>query len=358
MAAFINAHDVSLEPLFESLPTAGEQRPVLSIVCPLFNEAPAVAELLRRITEALATPDLSYEIVAVDDGSTDATLATLKDAMLAYPSLRVLELYRNYGQVAALGAGMSVARGRWILMIDGDLQHDPGDICRLIAAANEGHDLVATYRERREEPFSRLAVTWIGNHINRFLTGVDIGDFGSSYRLFDSCLLDMLTDMAGHVHYNTPALYINARSCIEIPITQQHRPHGTSKWDLNAFISYNLDFLARSKRITQLLLAIGIMGMVISGVLYLLSLADVLEGVRTVTTPMSIALVSLLIVLSAIVWREVMQTQRLARGEPPYLINGIWFGRDGQINHKPVALSGSYPRMYMRGCLNNKAATR
>jgi dolichol-phosphate mannosyltransferase len=353
MAAFFSAHDAPPGVAMGNLPTPNEQRPVLSIVCAVYNEAPAVSELLRRITDAVSTLDSLYEIVAVDDGSNDTTLATLKEATLSYPYLRVLELYRNYGQVAALGAGMSIAQGQWIVMIDGDLQHDPKDIRRLVAAADNGHDLVATYRERREERFSRLAVTWIGNRINRYLTGVNIRDFGSAYRLFDSCLLDMLTDTAGYVHYNTPALYMNARSWIELPIAQRHRPFGASKWDLLSFISYNLDFLARSRKVTQLLLTLGTIGMVIGGGLYLLSITNVLEDVRAISAPMSIALASLLIVLSAIIWREVMQTQRLARGEPPYLITGIWRGRDGQIKREPVALARNHPRIYMRGYLES-----
>src|SRR5437870_3550158 len=181
-------------------------RPALSIVCTVYNEENAISELLDQLAAVLSTLDLSSEIIMVDDGSRDHTLVRLKGRIGHAAGLRIVELYRNYGQVAALGAGMSVARGDWIIMLDGDLQHDPQDIRRLVAEVAHGHDLVATYRDRREETNFRLAVTWLGNHVNRYLTGEQIRDFGSAYRLFSARLLAMMTDGFGYVHYNTPAL--------------------------------------------------------------------------------------------------------------------------------------------------------
>jgi glycosyltransferase involved in cell wall biosynthesis len=299
-------------------------RPALSVVCTVYNEQDAVPRLLDELTRTLSALDVSSEIIMVDDGSTDSTLSRLKSMIGRAPGLRIVELYRNYGQVAALGAGMSVARGDWIAMLDGDLQHDPQDIPRLAAEIANGHDLVATYRDRREETSFRRAVTWLGNHINRYLTGVAIRDFGSAYRLFSARLLDMITDGSGYVRYNTPALYINARSYVELPITQSRRPFGSSKWNLISLILYNLDFLIHSKKITQVLLSIGLIGMVIGLLLYILSLSGFAEPARAISAPISIAFTSLLVLLLAVIWREVMETQRYARGQPPFLIAGIW----------------------------------
>jgi glycosyltransferase involved in cell wall biosynthesis len=235
-------------------------RPALSVVCTVYNEEEVIPELLDKLALVLSTLKLSSEIVMVDDGSTDRTLNRLKSMIGHAPGVRIVELYRNYGQVAALGAVMSVARGDWIIMLDGDLQHDPQDIRRLVAEIANGHDLVATYRDRREETNFRLAVTWAGNRVNRYLTGEQIRDFGSAYRLFSARLLDMMTDGFGYVHYNTPALYINARSRIELPITQFRRRYGASKWNVISLIQYNLDFLIHSKKVTQVLLNIGLLG--------------------------------------------------------------------------------------------------
>jgi glycosyltransferase involved in cell wall biosynthesis len=299
-------------------------RPELSVVCTVYNEEEVIPELLDKLALVLSTLDLSSEIVMVDDGSTDRTLARLKSMIGQACGLRVVELYRNYGQVAALGAGMSVARGDWIVMLDGDLQHDPQDIRRLVAEIANGHDLVATYRDRREETNFRLAVTWVGNRVNRYLTGERIRDFGSAYRLFSARLLDMMTDGFGYVHYNTPALYINARSGVELPITQFRRRYGASKWNLISLIQYNLDFLVHSKKLTQVLLNIGVLGILAGVVLYVSSLVGFAEPARAITAPISIAFTSFLVMLLAVIWREVMQTQRYARGQPPFLISGIW----------------------------------
>jgi glycosyltransferase involved in cell wall biosynthesis len=299
-------------------------RPALSVVCTVYNEEEVIPELLDKLALVLSTLEFSSEIIMVDDGSTDRTLARLKSMIGHAPGLRIVELYRNYGQVAALGAGMSVARGDWIVMLDGDLQHDPQDIRRLVAEIANGHDLVATYRDRREETNFRLAVTWIGNRVNRYLTGERIRDFGSAYRLFSARLLEMMTDGFGYVHYNTPALYINARSGIEVPITQFRRRDGASKWNLISLIQYNLDFLIHSKKITQLLLTIGVLGMFIGAALYISSLSGFAEPARAITAPISIAFTSFLVMLLAVIWREVMQTQRYSRGQPPFLIAKIW----------------------------------
>jgi len=299
-------------------------RPELSVVCTVYNEEEVIPELLDKLALVLSTLDLSSEIVMVDDGSTDRTLPRLKSMIGQACGLRVVELYRNYGQVAALGAGMSVARGDWIVMLDGDLQHDPQDIRRLVAEIANGHDLVATYRDRREETNLRLAVTWVGNRVNRYLTGERIRDFGSAYRLFSARLLDMMTDGFGYVHYNTPALYINARSGVELPITQFRRRYGASKWNLISLIQYNLDFLVHSKKLTQVLLNIGVLGILAGVVLYVSSLVGFAEPARAITAPISIAFTSFLVMLLAVIWREVMQTQRYARGQPPFLISGIW----------------------------------
>jgi undecaprenyl-phosphate 4-deoxy-4-formamido-L-arabinose transferase len=326
------AEEISVEGRQPAKPIAATPKlPELSIVCTVFNEESAIPELLDQLVSVLSTLDLSSEIVMVDDGSRDHSLARLKGMIGQAPGIRVVELYRNYGQVAALGAGMSVARGDWIVMLDGDLQHDPQDIRRLVAEIANGHDLVATYRDRREDTSFRLAVTWLGNHVNRYLTGERIQDFGSAYRLFNARLLDMMTDGFGYVHYNTPALYINARSCIELPITQFRRRYGTSKWNLISLIQYNLDFLIHSKKVTQVLLNIGLLGMFIGVALYVSSLFGFAEPARAISAPISIAFTSFLVMLLAVIWREVMQTQRYARGQPPFSIAGIWRDRGDGI---------------------------
>jgi len=313
--------------------TPGPEHPALSIVCTVFNEEDAIPTLIDRFAQTLLNLGLRAEVIIVDDGSTDATLARLKDAIRRLPTLRVVQLYRNYGQVRALGAGMTFARGDWIVMLDGDLQHDPADIHRLMVEANKGHDLVATYREQRQETRLRLLITWLGNRINRYLVDMPIADFGSAYRLFSARLLEMMTDRVGYVHYNTPALYRNARSYVEIPIIQSRRPFGHSKWSLISFILFNLDFFTHSTKVVQILLNIGLLGIMVGAVLYFFTFFGLAEPARAISAPVSIAFTSFVVMLLSVVWREVTETQRCARGQPPFIVAGIWHNRD---NDAPV----------------------
>ena len=119
-------------------------------------------------------------------------------------------------------------------------------------------------------------------------------------------------------------LYINARAGVELPITQFRRRYGASKWDLISLIQYNLDFLIHSKKITQVLLNIGMLGIFIGIGLYISSQVGFAEPARAITAPISIAFTSFLVMLLAVIWRDVMQTQRYARGQPPFLIAGVW----------------------------------
>jgi glycosyltransferase involved in cell wall biosynthesis len=305
-------------------PLSGVSKPDLSIVCTVFNEEEATPQLLDLFAQVLPELSLRAELIMVDDGSNDGTLARLKEGFNRLPNMRIVQLYRNYGQVKAMGAGMTFARGDWLVMLDGDLQHDPEDIPRLLAERCNGHDLVATYRRRREDTRLRLIVTWLGNRVNRYLMGVKIADFGSGYRLFSARLLEMMTDRLGYVHYNTPALYVNARSFVELPISQYRRPFGRSKWSLISFILFNLDFFVNSKRIIQILLNIGLLGMIIGSLLYIVTLFGLAEPARAISAPVSIGLTSFVVMVLTVVWREIMETQRYARGQPPFMIAGIW----------------------------------
>lgn len=301
----------------------GPDRPEVSIVCPVFNEKEIVPKLLDLFQQVLSTLDRSYELIMVDDGSQDGTLELLKTSLGIIPDLKIVQLYRNYGQVAAASAGMSIAKGDWIIMLDGDLQHDPSDIARLVAEISNGFDMVATYRSKREETALRLLITFVANRVNRFATGVKVKDFGSGYRLFSARILDMITDARGYVHYNTPALYLYARAIVEIPIVQSRREHGSSKWTFNQFILFNLDFFLHSKKAIQVLLSLGFLGIFIGASMYVLCLLG-LGVAKSISAPITICFTSFLSFLLAVIWREVLQTQRFALGLPDFLIAAIW----------------------------------
>ena len=298
----------------------------LSVVIAVFNESEVVSELLRRLEGALRPTGLAYEIIIVDDGSTDDTLATLRSHVPAVSGLRVVELYRNAGQVAAISAGMSVARGSWVLMMDGDLQHDPADIPRFLAERASGADLIASYRATREESMRRKAITAVINRLNRALLGIRVTDFGSAFRLIRIEIIQLLKDRSGYVHYNTPELFMKARRYVELPITQGRRKSGASKWTLLMFVMFNLDILVTAMRPVLLAVAVSAIGVGTGFVLYCLHLVGVITEVEALTGPAAIMLLSALMFMLAVVWRELIRSRQLALGTPSFLIRAIHAG--------------------------------
>ena len=295
----------------------------ISLVSAIYNEAEGVDLLLEKINEVFSKVTQSYEIIIVDDGSSDDSLEKLKKAVDIIPNLKVVELYKNVGQVKALGAGMTVAKGKWIVMMDGDLQHNPEDILQFIEKTKEGYDLVATYREHRVETLQRKFISWLGNRVNRYLTGLKIRDFGSGFRMFNALILENLKDSQGYVHYNTPMLYVGAKKIAQLPITQHKRPFGKTKWNLGMFISYNLDFITVSDKFVRILLYLGFFGFFAGALLYVCKFFQIFNQVNAISAPVSIALTSFLLVIMAIVWREIIVNQRISKGTPPFIINTI-----------------------------------
>jgi glycosyltransferase involved in cell wall biosynthesis len=296
----------------------------LSLVIGVYSEENIVPELLNRLDEVLRPTGLDYEIIIVDDGSTDRTLEILRKSLGTIPGLRVVELYRNVGQVAAISAGMSIARGAWVLMMDGDLQHDPADIPRFLSLRDSGADVIASFRERREETLRRKVVTALANRANRALLGLPLSDFGSSFRLLRHEIILLLKDQAGYVHYNTADLFARARRFIEIPIVQKRRKSGSSKWTMMMFVMFNLDILVSAMRPVLLAVWGSIAGMAIGIILYALHLMGVTSEVQALTGPVSIILISLLMFMLSVIWREAIRGRQVALGTPAFLIRGVY----------------------------------
>src|SRR4029079_6564408 len=151
----------------------------LSVVIPIRNEGPSLVELHRELTETLKAWGRPYEILIVDDGSTDASFAVLSRLQPTDPHLRVIRFRRNFGQTAAFAAGFDHARGRYIVTMDGDLQNDPSDIPAMCAAIERGCDVVCGWRKERKDPFlARRLPSTIANGLISFVTGVHLHDYG------------------------------------------------------------------------------------------------------------------------------------------------------------------------------------
>jgi glycosyltransferase involved in cell wall biosynthesis len=216
-------------------------KPYLSVVVCVYNEEKNIAPLVEKIENALAGFD--YEIVYVDDGSRDGTLAELKK--IQNPRLRIVEFPRNYGQSAALAAGIQFAEGQWIVTLDGDLQNDPADIPAMLARAEREHlDLLAGIRQQRQDGFFlRKIPSRMANWLIRRASDVHFHDYGCTLKVFRADLAKSL-GIYGELHRFIPVLAdLEGARMAETPVRHHARQHGQSKYGINRTIRVLSDLL-------------------------------------------------------------------------------------------------------------------
>jgi len=201
----------------------------ISIVVPLMNEEENIKYLIEEVDKALK--DYDYELILVDDGSTDNTVKEIKKHMNDKTKLIVLN--RNYGQTSAMAAGIEVASGDVIVTIDGDLQNDPNDIPMMIEKLNEGYDVIAGIRaKRQDEPFRKF-LSKIANKIIRKVTGVHITDYGCTLKVFKRDVAKNL-QLYGELHRFIPILAeMYGAKITEVPVKHHERKFGKSKYGFN-----------------------------------------------------------------------------------------------------------------------------
>jgi glycosyltransferase involved in cell wall biosynthesis len=216
----------------------------LSIVLPVFDEAGALPALHAELSSVLASLGKSYEIVAVDDGSRDESLAVLKQLAQADPHLVVISLRRNFGQTAAFAAGFDHARGEVVITSDADGQNDPADIPKLLARLDEGYDIVSGWRQNRKEPFfmrrlPSIAANWL---ISRG-TDVRLHDYGCSLKAYRSEIIKNI-HLYGELHRFIPALasWMGVRIA-EVKVNDRARQHGQSKYGIGRTTRVLFDLL-------------------------------------------------------------------------------------------------------------------
>ena len=216
-------------------------RPHISVVIPVFDEAENVADLHRELTASLEAHGRPYEVLFVDDGSRDATLARLAEIEAADPRVRVLRLRRNFGQTAAFSAGFDHARGDVVVTSDGDLQNDPADIPRLLARLDEGYDMVCGWRRARHDAASKKVPSWFANRLISWATGVHLHDYGCSLK---AMRLEVVRGMRlyGEMHRFIPAIASwMGVSVSEVPVNHRPRTRGHSKYGLGRTVRVLLD---------------------------------------------------------------------------------------------------------------------
>ena len=216
----------------------------LSVVVPLYNEEESLPHLLEQLLQALRPSDERFELVLVNDGSSDRTAEVLEQLSHEVPELVAVLLRKNYGQTAAMAAGFDVAQGAVIVSLDGDLQNDPADIPMLLAKLREGYDLVSGWRHQRQDAaLQRKLPSRIANRLIGRVTGVKLHDYGCSLKAYRR---EVLADMRlyGELHRFLPALaFIEGARITEVKVNHRARQYGSSKYGIDRTFRVLMDLL-------------------------------------------------------------------------------------------------------------------
>lgn len=325
----------SLSPESSKLWAKPTLSPDLSIVVPIHNEYENLPRLLEAIVGVLKTAQYSYEIICVDDGSTDGSSDLLKELAQERTDLRAIILRRNYGQTAAMAAGFRFAQGKIIITMDGDLQNDPADIPMLIDKLNEGYDLVSGWRKNRQDAtISRKIPSKIANWLIGQVTGVKVHDYGCSLKVYRSELVaDM--NLYGELHRFLPALaFIEGARITEVPVRHHARQFGKSKYGIDRTFRVVMDLMTvffMRKFLTRPMHVFGLLGFfsMLLGVaigLYLTSLK--LSFGESINRPLlTLAVVLLLTGVQlfsfGLLAELLMRTYHESQGRPIYRVREI-----------------------------------
>lgn len=234
----------------------------VSVVIPVYNEQDNIEELYRRLKAALDAMKEPYEIVFVDDGSADNSLEMLTDYATKDTTIKVLEFSRNFGQHAAVMAGMAATTGKVVVTLDADLQNPPEEIAKLVAKVREGYEAVGGWRQDRDDNILRKIPSRILNSLSAYLFGVKLKDYGCMLRAYDRTVVDQLVQCP-EVNTYIPALANSfARKVAEIPVAHAARTKGESKYGLIRLLRLNFDLMTGFSLLP--IQAVGLAGIFVS----------------------------------------------------------------------------------------------
>jgi glycosyltransferase involved in cell wall biosynthesis len=306
---------------------------MLSIVVPVYNEQDNVLLLYERVVAAMRNVEHDYEVIFVDDGSTDSTEGNLRTIAAGDARVKVVQFRRNFGQTAAMMAGIDFASGDIIIPLDGDLQNDPADIPRLLDKLAEGYDVVSGWRLRRQDAALRRKLpSMVANWLISRISGVALHDYGCSLKAYRK---DVLKDVKlyGEMHRFIP-IYASWQGgrVTEIPVAHYPRMHGQSKYGLERIVKVVLDlivvkFLASYANKPIYVFGgfglLSIMISVVSGVtaLYL----KFVEGVSFISTPLPLFVVltfvtGVMSILMGLIAEIIMRTYYESQAKQIYLV--------------------------------------
>jgi undecaprenyl-phosphate 4-deoxy-4-formamido-L-arabinose transferase len=237
--------------------------PEISVVIPVFNEEDNLLELAERLIRTLTGMGRAFEIIFVDDGSTDGSWQLLTDLNGQYPQyIRALQFHRNFGQHQAIFAGFQVARGQVMVTLDADLQNPPEEIPRLVAKLEEGYDTVGGWREKRQDPLFRRLPSQMVNYVMSRVTGTQLRDYGCMLRAYRREVIDSINQCQESSSFIPALANLFSQRVAEIPVGHAERERGTSKYGIIKLLRLNFDLMTGFSNLPIHL--VGFMGVTIA----------------------------------------------------------------------------------------------
>ena len=311
----------------------------VSVVVPIYNEEENILTLHQQLTAVLTQLEGDYEILVIDDGSTDGGFEVLSRLLLEDAHLRVIRFRKNFGQTAAMAAGLAHARGEVIVTLDGDLQNDPKEIPRLLAKLEDGYDLVSGWRMNRQDPYlSRILPSRIANWLISSITGVKLHDYGCTLKVLRSNIAKELK-LYGEMHRFIPALAANLGASIaEIPVNHRPREKGQSKYGIFRTVRVILDLLTVkffSSYATRPGHLFGFWGLICTliggGITVALGLERLFTNAGLANRPLLLLGILLMVVgvqflTMGLIGEVLVRTYHESQGKPPYIIRDMLEG--------------------------------
>ena len=299
----------------------------ISVVIPVFNEEDNLRELGERLVCTLTAMGRPYEIIFVDDGSTDRSWQLLTDLNGQYPqNIRALQFHRNFGQHQAIFAGFQAARGQVMVTLDADLQNPPEEIPRLVAKLDEGYDTVGGWRENRRDSVFRRLPSQMVNYVMSRVTGVKLRDYGCMLRAYRREVVDSINQCQESSSFIPALANLYSHRVAEIPVDHAERERGTSKYSLFKLLRLNFDLMTGFSNLP--IHMVGFMGVAIALLGFLLGLflfirrifvGPEVEGVFTLFAILFV-FVGLNTLGLALIGEYVGRIYREVRGRPRFVI--------------------------------------
>ena len=268
--------------------------PKVSLVVPVYNEEENLPLLYQRVVESLDPLGINWELILIDDGSTDTSVAVGRELVQADGRLTLLELRRNFGQTAAMAAGFDEAKGEFIVTLDADLQNDPADIPKLLSQAADGYDIVSGWRKDRQDNFlARTLPSRMANLLISTITGVHLHDYGCTLKVYRRDALAGL-NLYGEMHRFLPALVAQRGArVVETPVNHHPRRFGVSKYGIGRTFKVILDLMTvkfLSSYSTKPIYLFGGIGLLLFGAGFglvgVMTYLKLVHGVSMILTPL------------------------------------------------------------------------